>query len=216
MSRIKHIFWDNDGILVDTEHLYFQATRETLASIDIELGEDDYRELLLNQARGAWFMAEERGHDENTIKELVNKRNIRYGELITQHDVFIDGSEEVVASLHGLVPMGIVTSSRGDHFELIHKDAAITQYMEFILWSGMYERSKPHPDPYLKALEVSQVDPSEVLVIEDSKRGLQAAKEAGLQCWVIPTGLTLNQDFSAAERVLDNIAELPNLLKPLL
>ena len=33
--EVKAIFWDNDGVLVDTEDIYFRATQEVLASIDI-------------------------------------------------------------------------------------------------------------------------------------------------------------------------------------
>jgi beta-phosphoglucomutase-like phosphatase (HAD superfamily) len=34
---IKTIFWDNDGALVDTEHLYFRATQHVLATVGIPL-----------------------------------------------------------------------------------------------------------------------------------------------------------------------------------
>ncbi len=37
----KAILWDNDGVLVDTEGLYFQATRETIASVGVELTVDE-------------------------------------------------------------------------------------------------------------------------------------------------------------------------------
>ena len=34
---IKAIFWDNDGVLVDTERLYFLATQQTLATVGVPL-----------------------------------------------------------------------------------------------------------------------------------------------------------------------------------
>ena len=34
---IRAVFWDNDGVLVDTEKLYFQATRELLQKAGITL-----------------------------------------------------------------------------------------------------------------------------------------------------------------------------------
>ena len=43
-------------------------------------------------------------------------------------------------------------------------------------------------------------------MIEDSERGLRAAKAAGLCCWVIPSGLTAAGRFDAADAVLDNLA----------
>ena len=41
---------------------------------------------------------------------------------------------------------------------------------------------------------------------------LAAAKAAGLECWVIPTALTRDGDFRAADRVLRSIAEIPGML----
>ena len=45
---IKAIFWDNDGILVDTERLYFQATQQVLAEIGVAFTEAMYIDLFLN------------------------------------------------------------------------------------------------------------------------------------------------------------------------
>jgi beta-phosphoglucomutase-like phosphatase (HAD superfamily) len=45
-------------------------------------------------------------------------------------------------------------------------------------------------------------------VIEDSERGLRAAKAAGIACWVIPTALTRRGDFRAADRVLGSVGDV--------
>src|SRR5688572_1775429 len=44
-GQFKAIFWDNDGVLVDTEHLYFEATRTVLARVGVSLTHADYVEL---------------------------------------------------------------------------------------------------------------------------------------------------------------------------
>lgn len=212
MARIRQIFWDNDGIFVETEPLYFEATRRILAEVDVDLDLDAYRELLLNQARGAWFMAEEKGCDAATIAAMVERRNHLYGELILAQAEINPAAEQVVASLAGSYAMAIVTSSRQEHFELIHRQGRITRHMDFVLWAGMYPRSKPDPAPYLSAIQRSVWSAQEAVVIEDSLRGLRAAHAAGLRCWVIPTELTKSQDFSLAERVLDSIEQVPDAL----
>ena len=50
---IKAIFWDNDGILVDTERLYFLATQRVLATVGVSLTKEQYIELFLVQGKGA-------------------------------------------------------------------------------------------------------------------------------------------------------------------
>ena len=44
---ITTVLWDNDGILVDTEKLFFQATREALKPIGIDLTEALYIQFYL-------------------------------------------------------------------------------------------------------------------------------------------------------------------------
>jgi hypothetical protein len=58
---IKAIFWDNDGVLVDTERLYFHATQHVLATVGILLTKEQYIALFLVQGKGAWHLAAEKG-----------------------------------------------------------------------------------------------------------------------------------------------------------
>src|SRR4029450_11094919 len=60
VSATKAIFWDNDGVLVNTEHIYFEATQRILATIGIPLTPNQYLEMFLVQGKGAWHLAEER------------------------------------------------------------------------------------------------------------------------------------------------------------
>jgi beta-phosphoglucomutase-like phosphatase (HAD superfamily) len=108
--------------------------------------------------------------------------------------------------------MAIVTSSRRDHFDLIHATTDLLHLFSFILCREDYREAKPDPEPYLAALQRSGLAPRQCLVIEDSVRGLAAAKAAGLTCWVIPSAQTRGQDFAAADRVLDGIADVARLL----
>ena len=108
--------------------------------------------------------------------------------------------------------MGIVTSSRKMHFELIHRSTDLLKYFDFILTGDDYTSFKPNPDPYLMAVEKSGFQKDECIAIEDSERGLKSAKSAGIHCFVIPGGLTSAGDFSRADRILNSIRELPDVL----
>jgi beta-phosphoglucomutase-like phosphatase (HAD superfamily) len=88
----------------------------------------------------------------------------------------------------------------------------LLKFFDFYLTREDYTRSKPSAEPYLLALQKSGQKPQDVLVIEDSQRGLNAAKAAGLTCWVIPGHHTSEQDFVEADRILLNINEIPGSL----
>ena len=68
-------------------------------------------------------------------------------------------------------------------------------------------RKKPAPDIYLLALERLAVDPAAVLVVEDSRNGLEAAVAAGLRCLVTVNGYTEKEDFSEATLVVSSLGD---------
>ena len=209
----KAILWDNDGVLVDTEHLYFQATQHVLASAGVDLTEQQYIAHFLVNGRGAWHLLEERGVGADEIARLRDERNDLYGRLLRQGPRAIPGVAETLRQLRGRYVMGVVTSSRKDHFDLIHEHTGLLPYFDFVLTASDYPRVKPYPDPYLAAVDRSGVGADACVAIEDSERGLEAATLAGVRCIVVPTALTQGGRFEGAHRVLANVSEVPAALQ---
>ena len=150
---VEAILWDNDGVLVETEHLYFEATRSVLDSAGISLSQQQYVELFLVQGRGAWHLAEERGASPSDVDRLRDERNTLYARLLVEGPRLVSGIASVLETLHDGFVMGVVTSSRKDHFDLIHRSTGLLKYFDFVLTGDDYARTKPHPDPYLLAIE---------------------------------------------------------------
>ena len=80
--------------------------------------------------------------------------------------------------------------------------------MDFVLTRSDYERSKPHPDPYLCALRRFSVPASAAIVVEDSERGLKAAVAAGIDCAAVYHPFTAPQDFSKASYRIETLRHL--------
>ncbi len=212
ITGIHAIFWDNDGVLVDTEELYFQATRETLATVGVTLTKEMFVELFMVQGRGAWHLAGARGLGADELRTLRERRNARYSDLLGERPKVIDGVEDVLVRLSGRYRMGIVTSSHRAHFEAIHRSSGLLKYFGFALTREDYGRAKPDPEPYLCAVERSGFTKDECLVVEDTERGLAAATAAGLRCVIIPSSLTLQCKFDGAYSVLSDVRSLPSIL----
>ncbi|MDM7925595.1 MAG: HAD family phosphatase [bacterium] len=210
---IKAIFWDNDGVLVDTERLYFEATRRVLGGAGVELSEKTFVETLMVRATGPWRLAVERGFPESGIPDLKRERNAVYSSLLSESDIVVPGALETVRRLAGRVAMAIVTSSRREHFRLIHQKTGILPFIDFVIDSEDTVRYKPDPDPYLMALERSGQSAAECLVVEDSERGLASAVAAGIRCVVIPRGLSRGGRFDGAWKVLTDISEVGGLVE---
>ena len=208
VKNIKAIFWDNDGVLVNTEHLYFEANRLVFLKHNIILTEELYVEYYLKRAKGAWHLLNGRGYSEEDIALIRRERNEYYSKLLEEQAEAIEGVEDVLKALQGKVLMGVVTSSRKDHFDIIHQRTGFLKYFDFVLTSDDFEKVKPDPEPYLKALEVSGMKKEECIVVEDSERGLKSATAAGIKCYIIPTHLTKDSDFTGAEKIINNAGEL--------
>lgn len=209
---IKTIFWDNDGVLVDTEKLYYEATKRILGQEGVVLTKNLFVDNILRLSRGVWFLLKDKGYSEKQICKLRKKRNDLYTELLQRNELLIPGVKETVEKLSQRYNMAIVTSSRRDHFETIHSKTDIIEYFDFYLTREQYKNSKPDPEPYLTALEKSDAAPDEVLVIEDSERGLKSAVSAGLRCLIIKNELSGNGNFKSALEVLNSVRELSDYL----
>lgn len=210
---IRAIFWDNDGVLVDTERLYFEATRRVLEGVGVELSEKTFVETLMVRATGPWHLAVERGFPESRIPELKRERNAVYSGLISESDIAVPGALETVRRLAGRVATAIVTSSRREHFRRIHDKTGILPFIDFVIDAEDTVRYKPDPDPYLMALDRSGLAAAECLVVEDSERGLASAVSAGIRCVVIPRGLSRGGNFEAAWKKLEDIREVVDVVE---
>lgn len=204
------VLWDNDGVLVDTEGLYFRATREVLASIGIDLTSEQFKEISLRRGESTCQLAAQRGVPSEKIACLRVERDRRYSEFLPVQSCVIQGVGDVLQSLHGKVRMGVVTSSRRDHFNIAHAKGGLLRYFDFILTREDYEHTKPHPEPYLTALKRHRLAPEQCIVVEDSERGLASARAAGLECLIVLSEWTKDGDFSQACKVLGNISEVPD------
>jgi HAD superfamily hydrolase (TIGR01509 family) len=200
------ILFDNDGVLVDTEALYFRANREALASVGVALDEPTYIELFLREGLGAWHLAEARGIDPAGIAELRAARDRRYFQLVDEAEILIPGVSDLLPKLAARFRMAIVTSSEPGPFRRTHARTGLLPHFELVLTRVDYTNAKPDPEPYLCAVSRLGLPPARCLVIEDSERGLRAAKAAGLSCWVVPAGLTASGNFAAADAVLPDLA----------
>jgi HAD superfamily hydrolase (TIGR01509 family) len=206
---IRAVFWDNDGVLVDTEKIYFQATKELLLRAGVTLTPDLFQRVSLREGRSAFDLAKEKGLSQTEIDLLHEERNRRYTELLRGGIRILDGVREALGELRGRVLLGIVTSSRRVHFEAIHAETGLLPWFDFVLTREDYSLSKPNPEPYLTAVKRSGFGAGECLVIEDSERGLRAAIAAGIRCLVVPNDLTRDGDFTGAWRILDSCREVP-------
>ena len=206
------ILWDNDGVLVDTEKLYYQCNRDFYRELGLELSEQQFFQCFLLDNIGAWHLLPEQ-LNEQQIQPLRQQRNRRYSQLLNKQNIQpLSGMPALLQQLKCRYRHGIVTSAHRQHFELIHRHSNLLSHFDFVLTGDEVQNGKPHPEPYLRGLLLSGKSADEVIVVEDSPRGLQAAVNAGLRCVVIRQPLCAGFAFQGAWQVVDTVAQLQQCL----
>jgi HAD superfamily hydrolase (TIGR01509 family) len=213
MLPVKAILWDNDGVLVDTERLYFEANRRALRRAGITLTPERFTDVSLRQGLSLLELAAERGWSPERIAGLRKERDALYLQILHKGVALMPGVERTLGALRGKVRMAIVTSAQRVHFDAMHARTGLLPYFEFVLTREDYTHGKPAPDGYLAGLRRLGVGPAEGVAVEDSERGLISACAAGLRCLVVPNAQTSGGDFSRALAVLSDASQLLAFLK---
>ena len=192
---IKAILWDNDGVLVDTETLFFEVTRSAFASTGIVLTMEIWGTQYLGEGKTSREIAVSLGGDPDRIALVIDDRNQRYRKILEHPPLIRPKVRETLAALFGRVKMAIVTDSRREQLQLMHGVNGLLNFFDVTVTSDDCSLSKPHPAPYLAAMKALNVNAGSCLAIEDSPKGLASARAAGVPCIVIPTELTRFLEF---------------------
>jgi HAD superfamily hydrolase (TIGR01509 family) len=213
----RAILWDNDGVLVDTERLFYRANRDVFAAHGLELTKRAFFDWFLLDNCGGWHLFRQRGHGDASIAEIRRDRNRRFSELLSREATLArNGMEDVVRALSLVAPMAVVTSSSREHFALAHRATNFAPYFQFVVTEEDCTTSKPSPEPYLIGAKRIGFSPEECIAVEDSPRGLLAARAAGIPCIVVRSELTAEYAFEGADAVVDTNEELTSAITELI
>lgn len=81
-----------------------------------------------------------------------------------------------------------VTNAPKENAELMISKLGLSDFFQAVILGSECEFPKPHPGPYLKALEVLNVSKEHTLVFEDSISGIKAGVAAGMPVIGLTTG----------------------------
>ena len=183
---ISAIVFDFDGVLADSEPLHLRSYQEVLSSMGATLpAEEYYADYLgyedegvfkgLSNARG-WALTPPQ------IATLTAEKAAVMDALIGETEVLYPGAAACVERLASGWPLGIASGGLRQEIERILRRSGLQRHIRFIVAAGETPASKPAPDPYRRAAELHGKRPVNCLAVEDSRWGIQSAKDAGLWC----------------------------------
>lgn len=210
----KAVFFDMDGVLFDSMPYHAKAWVQALTDVKIPF---THYEAYMNEGRtghstidGAFNRTHGRSATEEEKQEIYRLKS-KYFEAIsttTKMPYAIELLEKIKnQGLEIFVVTGSGQPSLIDSLQIHFPDIFSKEKM---VTAFDVKQGKPFPEPYLKALGKSGLNPWEVVVVENAPLGVESAKAAGLLTIAVNTGpleKTVLVD-SGADIVLDSMREL--------
>lgn len=207
---MRAIVFDFDGVLADSEPVHLGAYQAVLTAFGIALSRDEYyRDYLGFDDVGA-FEAIGRARSQHwtrrQIDALVAQKTTVFDEMIVSGGMLYPGAAACIERLAGEFPLGVASGALRHEIETVLRSSRLDRHIKFIVASGDTPRSKPAPDPYVRAAELHGIPASACVAIEDSRWGLESARAAGLRC----VGITHTygaSELQMADVVIDSLDE---------
>lgn len=174
------LVFDMDGTLADTMPTHFVAWSRSMAEQGIEFTEERFYALGgVSAAVIIDMLAEEQGKTVDSHAVAEAKEGL-FLELLK--DVQPVLPVRTIAEFHREhIPMAVATGSPRWVAEKILKTLGIRDWFGAVVGADDVENPKPAPDAYLKAAELIGVDPKRCHAFEDTKLGMDAARNAGME-----------------------------------
>src|SRR5499427_6739000 len=209
---IQAVVFDFDGVLADSEPLHLASYQALLEPHGIHLDQQTYCERYLGyDDEGALAqIAEDNGLllGDEEIEMLVVEKGHVFAKLVGSRDVLYPGATACVRRLAAAWPIGVASGALRADIDLMLRGAGIQDVFRFIVAAGDTDRTKPAPDPYLRAAELHGVAPAACVAIEDSRWGLESARGAGMRTIAITHTYPRETLIGAADAVIDSLSEL--------
>jgi beta-phosphoglucomutase len=216
---LRAIIFDFDGVIANSEPLHFRAYRDVLATEGIALAEADYYSRYLGYDDVGAFRAMSadsgRGLSAVQVSQLIAAKAERMEALERDASVLFPGAREAIRRAAAAVPIAIASGALGVEIRRVLDREGLTADFAALVAAEDTPRSKPAPDPYLRALALLRLTPSlgaelssrHCVALEDSLWGLESARAAGLRTVAVAQTYPASA-LASADLIIGSIDEL--------
>lgn len=204
--RFDAVFFDLDGTLIQTTHLYADACIAGMRAIGLDFSMDDFRRLYpLGGSMSRWIA--EKGGDPSRLQEVRSARDIVYHDLLKTQTTFLPYAPELLARLRGRT--GVATNSWRSYTDAIHECIGLYDHVEYLVTADeMGDFCKPHPHGLLSLADSIGVVPERCVFVGDQMFDLEAARAAGMTACLLQGTHTPTEALMHADISLQSLDEL--------
>lgn len=205
---IRGVALDMDGLLFDTESLYWQVGTTVLQ----RRGHQFTRILQQRMMGRVGVAALQEMVDHHGLTDcaqtLLDESDVIYEQLIAGGVPSMPGLDRLLSVLaESGLPFGVATSSQRKFAEKILGAMPWYEQLRFVLTGDDVVHGKPHPEIYLKAAAMLEIDPAEMLVLEDSGNGSKAGVTAGAVVISVPNECTHDHPFDGVHAIARSLED---------
>lgn len=207
---LKLVIWDMDGVVIDSEPIHNKISLAAYKKYGINLTDEEAMDLIGKSNKDIWSDFKEKYSLKETVEDLTKEellQNIKY--YNENHAEPIKGVVDLLKELKETgIKVALASSSPMSFINLILDKLQIKEYFGLVLSGENFTKSKPDPQLFLAALDYFKVKPEEAVIIEDSNKGVIAAKRANINCVGFINKNSGNQDLSLADVQVEDLHSL--------
>lgn len=203
--RPRAVAFDFNGTLSDDEPILCQILQELFAEQGRPLSAQEYYDRLAGHSDPeivrAWL-----GPDHPAVDAVIAERVERYRARVADGSSIPEETRAAVRYAAERVPVAVVTGAARQEVEAVLEAAGLAELFAAIVAAGDVERGKPDPEGYetARSLIGENIDPGDVLALEDTEAGIAAAKGAGMRC-VAVLGTLAPERLARADEIVGRI-----------
>jgi HAD superfamily hydrolase (TIGR01509 family) len=210
------VIFDLDGVLIDSEGLYYRAYSDVLRPYGVTVSREEYEDHWIAQGNGPEYIVAKHNLPI-TPDEMRELRSPIYLHLLEMEVTLMPYVQEALRRLVTYCALTVATNSNREHLDAILRKFDLTPFFPLTVARQDYQKAKPEPDAFTTAAQKLGLEPAQCVVIEDTYKGVLAAVNAGMKCIAVPNDYTRRNDFSKASLVLPSLSLLtPEMVRSLL
>jgi HAD superfamily hydrolase (TIGR01509 family) len=184
---IRAVVFDLDGLMFDTEALFFRVSSQALAVRGKTFTSEIMQAMIGRRAAEVSHVLKTLAGIDEPIEALLGEIRERF---YAEMDTAVHPTQGLIALLDQLrrrsLPLAVATSSRHAYVDRLLARHRLADRFDFVLASEDVTRGKPDPEIYERAAGRFGIPAGSMMVLEDSPAGVAAAHAAGAVVVAVP------------------------------
>lgn len=211
-AHIQAIIFDMDGVLIASEEAHYQAEYELMKRRGHDLPRELFKNYAGSSSKDIFNDLRQKFQLSEDNRSLIREKHQLFWAQIDKKITLVPGVLNLIKRLQKLrYLLAVGSSADRNSIERLLTKTEISKFFAIIVGADDVKRAKPFPDIFLEAAHHLETPPTNCLVIEDSAKGVSAAKAAGMYVIGFRNPASGNQDLSATDAIIDDFRQIVSL-----